>query len=123
MGARSYPGSMRTALVALGGLVFAAGLALAVFFASEAALGTDTSPLAPQEPPTVTVGTAQTTGTTVERSTTTAETATTETGTTGTVDDHGGDDDGSGRGRGRGRNRGSGGGGGGDNSGSGSDDD
>jgi hypothetical protein len=119
---------MRAAALALGGLIFAAGLALAVFFASEAALGTDTSPLEPS--PAIQTERATTTDgettTTDDRTTTTAPARTTAPTATATVpsattveDDHGGN-----RGRGRGRGRGSGDGGGSSgSSGSGSGDD
>ena len=114
---RSYAGGvLRFALLALAGLVLAAALAVAVFFASEAALRSDESPLEPRGPaPSLT---ERTTTPSTAKPVPTVRTQTSPAATTGTETD----DDG-GRGRGRGRGRSGGDGGGNSGSGGGSDDD
>jgi hypothetical protein len=104
---------LRAVLLSLAGVALAAALALGVFFASEAALGEDEPPLAPQAPLTQRTTTGGTTTVRTQSTPTLDAPTPTVTGGTETEDDGG---------RGRGRNRGRGGGGD-DNSGSGSDDD
>lgn len=108
----------RPLLLALTGVLLAAALSLAVFFVSEAALGTDSSPLEPREP----VFVATTSEPELEPATTTQRTETDPLDLlpVATEDDEPVDDRGRNRGRGRGRSGGDSGGSDSDSSGSGS---
>ena len=95
----------RPLLLALSGVLLAAGLSLAVFFVSEAALGTDSSPLEPREPVFVATTTSEPE---LEPATTTQRTETDPLDLlpVATEDDEPVDDRGRNRGRGRGRSGG-----------------